>query len=406
MSIPPRIHATRHAALNRLSVLGIALALAPSIASAQGAPAAVAQAGKPADSTAKAAPVADTVPSFFKDVQANAFVSFGYNYNLNSPSNRINPMRVFDRNANSLLVDVAELVLQKSVSKIGDVGFRVDLEAGSAIPQVTQSAGLAIGTGADLQQALVSYIAPVGAGLRLDFGKFVTHLGLEVIEGYDGYNDNYSRSLLFNYAIAFTHTGVKAGYTFSPQVAATAMIVNGWDLAVDNNKGKSIGLQLALTPASPLAIYLNYMGGPETADTGAFVRHIGDIVATYKVSDMLTLGINGDYGLESGASAVKPKDDAKWSGVAGYVKISPDPKFFVALRAETFKDEGGTRLGLGKNTTANEFTVTPTYKVSSNFVVRAEGRYDSINQDGVFADDKGKSKKNQATIGFNAIFVY
>ena len=129
-------------------------------------------------------------------------------------------------------------------------------------------------------------------------------------------------------------------------------------------------------------------------------------MATYKVSDMLTLGVNGDYGLETGASAVKAGDDAKWSGVAGYVKISPDPKFFVALRAETMKDEGGTRFGLGKNTTANEFTVTPTYKVSNNFVLRAEGRYDSIDQDGVFKDDKGKAKRNQTTVGFNAIFLY
>jgi hypothetical protein len=35
-------------------------------------------------------------------------------------------------------------------------------------------------------------------------------MGYELIEGYDGYNDNYSRSLLFNYAIPLTHTGVKA----------------------------------------------------------------------------------------------------------------------------------------------------------------------------------------------------
>jgi Putative beta-barrel porin-2, OmpL-like. bbp2 len=389
--------------------MGLAFSTANSIASAQvSAPAAgtATQAGKPADSTAKAAPAADTVPNFFKDITANAFVSFGYNFNFNQPPDRLNGLRAIDRNTNSLMVDVAELVLQKPVSKIGDVGFRVDLEAGSAVPQVTQSAGLSIGTGADLQQALVSYIAPVGTGLRLDFGKFITHLGLEVIEGYDGYNDNYSRSLLFNYAIAFTHTGVKAGYTFSSQVAATVMVVNGWDLAVDNNNGKSIGLQLALTPVSPLAIYLNYMGGPETADTGAFTRHIGDVVATYKVNDQLTLGVNGDYGVEMDASTVKAGDNAKWSGVAGYVKISPDPRFFVALRAETMKDEGGTRFGLGKNTTANEFTVTPTFKVSNNFVLRAEGRYDSINQDGVFKDDKGKAKRNQATVGFNAIFLY
>ena len=363
----------------------------------------VAQAGKPADSVATPAP--EPLPNFFKDVTVNAFTSMGYGYNANRPSDRVNGLRIFDRNTNSFQVDVAEVVLQKAVAKAGDVGFRVDLEAGSSIPGVTQSAGLAIGTGADLQQAFLSYLAPVGSGLRLDVGKFVTHLGLEVIEGYDGYNDNYSRSLLFNYAIPLTHTGVKAAYTFSPMVSATAMIVNGWDVAIDNNNGKSVGLQLAVVPVAPVAIFFNYMGGPEQANTNN-LRHVGDIVATYKVSEMLSLGINGDYAVEKGASAVTAGQDAKWSGVAGYAKVTTDPRFYIAFRGETFKDEGGTRLGLGMNTTANEFTVTPTVKVSNNFLFRVEGRYDSVNQNGIFVDDKAVSKKNQATIGLNALFVY
>jgi len=56
----------------------------------------------------------------------------------------------------------------------------------------------------------VSWNAPVGRGLRFDFGEHVTHMGYEVTEGYDGWNDNYSRSFLFGYTIPFTHTGLKA----------------------------------------------------------------------------------------------------------------------------------------------------------------------------------------------------
>src|SRR5256714_212565 len=93
----------------------------------------------------------------------------------------------------------------------------------------------------DLQQAFVTYIAPIGSGLRFDVGKYVTHLGYEVIEGYDGYGDNYSRSILFGYAIPFTHTGLKASYGFSSKVAAMFEVVNGWDLVRDNNLSKSFG---------------------------------------------------------------------------------------------------------------------------------------------------------------------
>ena len=362
------------------------------------------------DSTPKAAapaaaPAADSAPNFFRDITANAFVSFGYTYNLNQPEDQLNGLRYFDDKSNNFSVDVAELVLQKAVAKAGDAGFRVDLEAGSAIPGKEQSNGLNIGNGADLQQAFVSYIAPVGSGLRLDLGKFVTHMGYELIEGYDGYNDNYSRSLLFNYAIPLTHTGIKASYTVNSMVSVMAMVVNGWDQSVDLNASKSIGAQLALKPAPPVAIYLNYIGGPEGANDNHTIRHVGDFIATYTVSDLLTLGLNADYGTEGKASAVKTGDDAKWSGVAGYAHIGPATGASLGLRAETFKDEGGTRLVAGSKVTASEFTVTPTYKFSSNFVVRAEGRFDHADSE-IFKDDKGKSKKNQGTLGLNAIFVF
>src|SRR5204862_309130 len=142
---------------------------------------------------------------------------------------------------------------------------------------LTQSAGLPIGDNSYLQQAFVSYLAPLGTGLRFDFGKFVTHLGYELIEGYDGYNDNYSRSLLFNYAIPLTHTGVKASYSISPKVSLMAMVVNGWDDAIDNNSSKSVGAQLMVKPADPVALYVNYIGGPENSDDNSSIRHVHDL---------------------------------------------------------------------------------------------------------------------------------
>lgn len=358
-----------------------------------------------AGSVASAQAAAEPAPNFFRDIQANAFLSLGYLSNLNQPSDQSIPLRYFDNRANTFAIDIAELVVQKAAAKAGEAGFRIDLTAGSTIPGKTQAAGLSIGSSADLQQAFVTYIAPVGNGLKFDAGKFITHLGYEVIEGYDGFNDNYSRSLLFNYAIPFTHTGVKASYTVNSMVSLTGMVVNGWDNAIDNNKGKSIGLQLGLTPAPPVSIYLNYMGGPEKTDTNNLIRHIADVVATVKVNDMLLLGANADFGSEQGASVVRPGDDAKWSGVAGYARIGNPSRLSLGLRAETFKDEGGTRLGFGA-TRVNEFTITPSYKFNNNFLVRLEGRYDSVDVDDVFFDDMDKTKRNQGTLGINAIWVF
>jgi hypothetical protein len=380
---------------SRSAALGLMLALttATAVASAQTSP-------PPSDSASKPA---EPVPNFFRDIQANAFASLGYISNLNMPQDQSNALRYFDNRANTFSVDLAELVVQKAVAKAGDAGFRIDLTAGT-FAGLTQSAGLSLGDNADLQQAFASYIAPLGTGLRFDVGKFVTHMGYELIEGYDGYNDNYSRSLLFNYAIPLTHTGVKASYSPSSKVSLMAMVVNGWDDAIDNNASKSVGAQLMVKPIDPVALYVNYIGGPENADDNHSIRQVIDLVGTLTVNPMLSLGVNADFGTEGGTSLVTPGEDATWNGVAGYAKISTTSPFSLGLRAETFKDNGGTRLGIGE-ARVNEFTVTPAFKLGSNFVVRAEGRYDTSDS-APFVDDRGIAKKNQATIGLNAIWVY
>jgi hypothetical protein len=330
-------------------------------------------------------------------------VSFAYTYNINRPASRQNSFRTIDANENTFDVDVAELVLQKPVAKAGEAGFRIDFTVGGSLPEKTQAAGLSIGRSADLQQALLSYIAPVGSGLRLDFGKFVSHIGYELIEGFDGYNDHYSRSFLFNYASPFTHTGVKATYALTSKMSATLMAVNGWDNVQDNNRGKSVGAQVVLTPAAPLTVYLNYIGGSEKTDTGGYMRSMYDVAATLRLTSALLIGVNGDYGVENGASLVAAGRDAVWKGAAGYARYDVTKRLALAVRSEAMRDDGGTRL-TGAATRVSETTVTPTFKFTDRFLIRSDVRFDRANRD-IFAW-KGLTRDHQTTVAANVIFVY
>jgi hypothetical protein len=74
----------------------------------------------------------------------------------------------------------------------------------------------------DLQEAYVSFLLPLGDGLIVKGGKFVTLLGYEVIESPN--NLNFSRGYLFALAIPLTHTGGLLSYTFGEQFSVTA----GW----------------------------------------------------------------------------------------------------------------------------------------------------------------------------------
>jgi hypothetical protein len=357
----------------------------------------------PADSATSATAAAAALPKWFDELAVNAFVSTAYQYNSNRPTTGATSYRVFDFNDNSFNLDVAELVVQIAASKPNDAGFRVDFAAGNSIPQITKTQDQNAAQ-FDLQQAFASYIAPLGSGLRFDVGKFVTHMGYELIEGYDGYNDNYSRSILFGYAIPFTHTGVKASYAFSSKVAGMIEVVNGWDLLRDNNRSKSVGAQLTITPVAPLTVFLNWIGGAELANDNHTNRNVFDLVAIVKPTKSLTLGVNGDYGTENGTSVVNPGSDATWKGIAGYATLAMTSKFSVALRGETFHDEDGVRLGTGPKATLSEVTFTPAYKFTDHVVLRGEVRYDTANQP--ILTKRGTLADKQTTVGANVIFVY
>ncbi len=363
-----------------------------------------ADSGKPtADSAAAATKTAAAIPKWFDEIAVNAFVSTAYQYNSNRPATGASSYRVFDYNDNSFNLDVAEVVVQIAPTKPNDAGFRVDIEGGNSVPQVSKSQDQSVAQ-FDLQQVFASYIAPLGSGLRFDVGKYVTHLGYEVIEGYDGYNDNYSRSILFGYAIPFTHTGVKASYAFNSKIAGMVEVVNGWDLVRDNNRSKSVGAQLTLTPVAPLSVLLNWIGGPELANDNHSKRNVFDVVAIFKPISLLTLGVNGDYGMEDGTSRVNPGSDAKWKGVAGYATVALTNKFSVGLRGETLHDDGGTRLGTDTKATLSEATLTPAFKFTDHVVLRGEVRYDKANQP-ILARRNTLSDK-QTTAGVNFIIVY
>lgn len=355
-----------------------------------------------------AAPAEPAPLTLLKDIEVHGFASTAYNYNFNKPSTSRNALRTFDRDDNSFKFDVGELVLLKNASNKGDVGFRTDIAYGFSVPEVTKARA---GTGDvqthdfDLQQAYVSYNAPLGNGLRLDMGKFITNFGSEVIEGYDNWNYNYSHSFLFGLAIPFVHTGVRANYTVNDNLSFGAMVANGWDNETDNNRDKTVHVMAVITPTKNFALTLNWMGGPEQNGDTSNWRNLYDAVATIGVTDTLTLSLNVDYGTEEKASAINAGQDADWWGFAGVIRHQCSKAFAVNLRGEYFKDEDGTRASaLGAEEKLWEITVTPELRINNNLLIRAEYRHDKSNLNAF--NDSGVAKNRQDTVALNALFFF
>jgi hypothetical protein len=338
--------------------------------------------------------------SVLSDIKLNGLFSGSYTYNFSKPPDNKNKFRVFDFNHNSFNIDVFELSFRKDVSVERDAGFRFDLTTGSSIPWVSKSSSLTSGD-VDIQQIFVSFIAPLGNGIKFDIGKFVTPFGLEVIEGYDGYNDNYSRSFNFGYSIPFTHTGIKTSYCLSDEYSIGLFLVNGWDNSVDNNNSKSLGAQFILSPLNGLSIIPGVMYGPEKNNNNIDPRILFDLVSTYSFSESVTLGLNFDYGNESFKS--DNNNSAEWFGLAVYFKYKFNDSYSVALRAEQFNDRDGNRTGIVQNLTG--ITLTPSLDLKKNLIFRSDFRYDISNVD-VFKNKSSQPKPSQLTIAFNVIYVF
>ena len=330
-------------------------------------------------------------------VAIDFFISSGYSYNVNDPASGKNLYHVFDVDDNTFKVDVLELAIRRDAAGTGDAGFRIDLTAGSEVPRVTQSSGLTFGD-LDFHQMYLSYVAP--GGIRIDLGKFVTAMGYEVIDGYDGYNDNYTRSFLFGYAIPFTHTGIRASGKFNDVFSALLMVVNGWDNAVDNNMSKSVCEQLTVTPGSGASIALTHMWGPEKAGNDADYRNSFDVAGAWTAVEALTIGFNGDYSAED--HSAPGNGTGRWYGTAGYLRIVPAPGLSVNLRAEQFEDRQGLRTGVAQK--LREVTVTPAYQLSPHVVVRGDYRIDTSDKR-VFERDNGWSDR-QTTISVDVVAVF
>lgn len=356
------------------------------------APAPVAEAAKEAPKPAEAAP--PPAPVFSAGpIEFSGLVDGYYSLNFNHPSTRINQLRNFDTGANQFSLNYAELVLEHNADP---VGFRVDLGFGPAIDIVHGAEPGGLNTFRHIEQA---YVSVKGGKGTFDFGKFVTAHGAEVIE--TNANWNYSRSLLFAWAIPYYHFGARYTYPISKTFTGMVHVVNGWNNVRDNNSGKSFGFSGTWAPNSHFSWAHNYMVGPENTGTNSGVRHMYDTTATVTVNDKVAFMGNFDHGTNGFGKGL---GKAGWRGVAGYVKLSPTSWFAFVPRVEWFDDHDGFNTGVAQK--LKEATLTAEFKMKQGLLSRIEYRRDWSDQSFFDRGNTLGSSKSQDTLlaGFTVVF--
>ncbi len=348
---------------------------------------------------ASAQAAATSTPKFFQNIQFGGLADAYYDHNDNKTEGDA-PFRNFDTRHNKVSLSMAQLWVMKAPAADSRVGFNFKVIGGHAAEMIHAVEPSDLDAFDKIEQAYISVLAPIGTGLQIDAGKFVTQHGAEVIEAKD--NWNYSRSLLFALAIPYYHAGVRATYVANDKVSFMGAVVNGWNNLEDNNDAKTFGAQVIVKPVPQLAIVQNYMVGAEQADNDDDVRHLLDTVLTVTATPKVSVMANYDYGKDSiGGSGVS------WQGLAGYLKVQATPWFAVVPRVEWFDDPDGFMTGTGQ--TLKDATFTGEFKVPSGplngFLSRVEYRRD-LSDSAVFTKNTGAKVKSQSTFGIGFLYSY
>lgn len=323
-----------------------------------------------------------------------------YSYNANRPSNaangQINDLYNFNDKTDQFNLSMAKVTINHDSAPIG---VHADLIFGRANDIIHSSSDK--NTDSYIEQAYISAIPPKWHGTELDFGQFVTSAGAEVIEAMNDWN--YSRSILFAWAIPFYHFGLRTSTPVTKSWTAGLQVVNGWNNVVNNNGGVTIGLTSLYTkPKYNWA--LNYYVGPENTDTQNGYRNLIDTTLNLTPTSKLSAYLNYDYGQNrTAASSTGPEDSAHWQGVAVASNYQFSAKNSFALRGEYFDDNQGFSTGTAQ--ALKEVTGTYQYKWVDGLLSRVEMRHDWSNQDFFHkGDSELVDGQTTLTVAFIAFF--
>ena len=355
----------------------------------------------PCASAADAAKADATPP-----ITYNGLLDMYYMLDFNHPApGSLVTGRAFDVKSDSFSLSLLELNINRAVTKASPLGFTATVTLGKTADIVNATEPGGVNTYKYLQQLYATYLF---GKTTVDFGKFVTMMGYEVIESSS--NDNYSRGLLFTYAIPFYHMGLHITQPVSSTLTAQFHIVNGWNDVEDENGGKSLGTQLNWTPNSKVNLILNWMGGDEGAPTngggigfatpGIRNTQTLDFVGVFNVTPLMKLGMNVDYASAKGKGGAS---SGNWSGEALYARYQMPRGNAIALRMEHFEDPNGLRTGFDQN--MNEITFTMEHVWRSDLITRLEFRHDHAGANGFFNTGSG-SGRNQDTLTFSQVVKF
>ncbi len=330
-------------------------------------------------------------------ITVGAYLETYFGWNLNKPENGVTAFRGFDARHNSFALSNAVVDTRWTA---GAVSGRLALQTGDT-PDIYYGAE-ATSDIRHILEATVAWKAPVGKGLIVDGGIFLSPIGPEGIPIKDDWN--WSRSTLF-FGLPFYHAGARATYAVSERWNVTGGVYNGWNNVTDTNGKKSISLQGLYTRPDKVTASLLYFGGverPRGAPEGQPWRNLFDAHVTVAVSPSFWILAHADGGFENTSFG-----RSSWRAGALSARVKAGRWLYLAGRADILDEtipssSAGSASSLFFPTTrVQSLTGTFDARPVDHVSIRLEFRHDSAADPIYFkGSNPAAPAKSQSTITF------
>jgi hypothetical protein len=321
-----------------------------------------------------------------------AYLDLSYPIDFNFPDNRRWRSKVTTQRVNELTPNMILGYVRKDADESSRWGMEFGVQGGYDVTGQVPNASLRFGqpysdadTFSHFSRANVSYLAPVGTGLKFTAGLFNSFIGYESFYAKD--NFNYTRSYLPDYSPYFMF-GVSAEYQLTETVKSAFYVINRYNFLSQPNHLPSYGMQLRWKASPSITLVQNLYYGPDQSNTDLrYWRFFSDSSIEWR-QDKLTIALVYDIGTER-AIPEAGGYQSFWTGSAIYTHWQFTKAWALAIRPELYYDPDGTMTGASQFIKA--ITTTLEYKVPIGATVtrwRLEYRYDDStgSQGGFFRD--------------------
>jgi hypothetical protein len=238
----------------------------------------------------------------------------------------------------------------------GKIGVSLFKPAGDAYLFAQLTTALEDGVAStDIDNLLVSWTPRRANRWALAFGRFDAPIGFERDD--EPLNLIPTNSFNFTYARPGKLTGLQVHYTVSPRFDVWAAAANGWDVAVDNNRGKTALARAQWIPIPWVTLGITGVYGPEHASTDAHQRSLLSSDLTIDRGRVI-LGAELNLGREQESGGAPT-----WRGAAATAFVRVTRTVGLTVRYDQLEDTDG--LLTGAQQILRSVTVGPMWYFSS-----------------------------------------